>query len=134
MRDMCHHKRNPKAWTIRFAKITRWRNKRKTKINYRSCHHIALVTSFPTSQEFCNSDSVWDSYANFSEDAQKISPPQSFALFSKSCENTERINDEQMKCLIYFWSVRMCLNTHSSGHISCFPNCLQRKEFVLIWI
>ena len=46
----------------------KWKNKK----NSRSCHHIALVTSFPTSQEFCNFDSVWKSYDNFSEDAQKF--------------------------------------------------------------
>ena len=53
-------------------KITRWRKSRKNKRNSRSYHHISLVTSFPTSQEFCNSDSVWESYANFSEDAHKF--------------------------------------------------------------
>ena len=47
-----------------------WRNNRK-KINFISCHHISLITSFPTSQEFCNFDSIWESYSNFSEDAQK---------------------------------------------------------------
>ena len=55
-----------------FPKITRWRNSRKNKINSRSCHHIALVTIFPPSQEFCNSNSIWESYANFSEVAQKF--------------------------------------------------------------
>ena len=51
-------------------KNARWRKSRKTKRNSRSCHHIALVTRFPMSQEFCNSDSIWESYANFSEDAR----------------------------------------------------------------
>ena len=60
----------PKSMNHTFSKITRWWNIRKTKISSRSCHHIALITSFPMSQEFCNSDSVWESYANFSEDAQ----------------------------------------------------------------
>ena len=55
-----------------FSKIKIWRNNRKTKINSISCHHIALITIFPMSQEFCNSDSVWESYANFSEDAQNF--------------------------------------------------------------
>ena len=62
----------PRSMKHTFLKITRRRNSRKNKISSRSCHHIALVTSFPTSQEFCNSDSVWQSYINFSEDAQKI--------------------------------------------------------------
>ena len=57
----------PRRMNHKFMKITRWINNRKTEINYRSCHHIALVTIFPMSQEFCNSDSVWESYANFSE-------------------------------------------------------------------
>ena len=60
----------PRSMDHTFSKIKIWRNNRKTKINSRSCHHIALVTSFPMSQEFCNS--VWESHANFSEDAQKF--------------------------------------------------------------
>ena len=60
----------PKSMNHTFSKIKKWRNNRKTKINSISCHCIALVTSFSTSQEFCNFDSVWESYANFSEDAQ----------------------------------------------------------------
>ena len=63
--------------------------------------HIALVTIFPTSQEFCNSDSVWESYANFSEDAQNFLLHK-ISHFSNSCEISERIDDEQMKCLIFY--------------------------------
>ena len=62
----------PKRINETFLKITRWRNNRKSNIKSTPCHHISLVTSFPMSQEFCNSDSVWESYANFSEDAQKF--------------------------------------------------------------
>ena len=41
-----------------FLNITIWRNNRQTKRNSRSCHHIALLTIFPMSQEFSNSNSV----------------------------------------------------------------------------
>ena len=54
-----------------FSKITRW-NTRKTKIISISCHHISLITIFITSQEFCNSKSIWESYVNFSDDAHKF--------------------------------------------------------------
>ena len=40
----------PRSMNHTFLKITRWRNNIKTKINSISCHHIALATSFPTSQ------------------------------------------------------------------------------------
>ena len=33
----------------------------------------------------------------------KLSPPQSFALFSKSCKNTERSVDEQRKSSIFIY-------------------------------
>ena len=66
----------PKSMKHTFFNITIWINNRKTKTNYISCHHIALVTRFPTSQEFCNSDSVWESNANFSEDAHKFLLPK----------------------------------------------------------
>ena len=62
----------PKRLNHTFPKITRWRNSRQTKRKSISCHHISLITIFPTIQEFCNSDFVWESYANFSEDAQKF--------------------------------------------------------------
>ena len=86
--ETCSITREPRSMSHTFLKIIRWRNSRKTEINSRSCRHISLITSFPTSQEFCNSDSVWESYVNFSEDAQI------FALFSKSYEITKRIDDE----------------------------------------
>ena len=62
----------PKRMNHTFSKITIWRNSRKTKRNSRSSHHIAFLTIFPTSQEFCNSDSGWERYVNFSEDAHKF--------------------------------------------------------------
>ena len=55
-----------------FLKITRWRNNRQTKRNSITCPHISLVTGFAMNQEFCNFDSVWEIYVNFSEDAQKF--------------------------------------------------------------
>ena len=55
-----------------FLKIIIWRNGRQTKKKSRSCHHIALITIFPMSQEFFNSDFGWGRYANFSEDANKF--------------------------------------------------------------
>ena len=60
----------PRSMSHTFLKIIRWRNNRQTKRNSRSYHHISLVIKFPTNQEFCNSDSAWESYANFSEDAK----------------------------------------------------------------
>ena len=62
----------PRSMNHTFLKIIRWRNSRQTKIKSISCHLISLVTRFPTSQNFCNSDFVWESYANFSEDSQKF--------------------------------------------------------------
>ena len=62
----------PKSMNHTVLKITRWINSRKTKIISISCHHISLLTIFSTSQEFCNSISEWESYANFREDAQKF--------------------------------------------------------------
>ena len=62
-----------KPWSMNHTllEITRWRKSRKPKRNSLSSHHIDRVTSFPMSQKFCNSDFVWESYAYFSEDAQK---------------------------------------------------------------
>ena len=60
----------PRRMNHILPKITRWRNSRQIKWNSRSCHHIELVTSFPTSQEFCHFEYVWEIYANFIEDAQ----------------------------------------------------------------
>ena len=87
----------PKRMNHTFLKITRWRNSRQTKRNYRSCHHIALTTSFPTSQELCNSDSVWESYANFSEDAQKFLSKSRLLLYC--CE--KKIIPISMNSLLY---------------------------------
>ena len=107
----------PRRMNHTFLKITRWRNNRQPKKNSRLCHHIALVTSFPTSQEFCNFDSVWESYLNFSEDTHKVFPPQSFTLFSKSCEIPEKTDDQQKKCLIFylysFWRKSITLDWHA---------------------
>ena len=73
-----------------FLKITRWRNNRQTKTNSRSCHYTALGPSFPTSQEFCNSDSVWESYANFSDSLQsKNFPSTKFRSFLQELRNTK---------------------------------------------
>ena len=62
----------PRRMNHNFLKIIRWINTRQSKRNSSSYHHITLVTIFPMSQEFCNFFSVWESYANFSEDAQKF--------------------------------------------------------------
>ena len=69
----------PISMTHTFLKITKWRNNRQTKINSGPCHHITLATSFPTSQEFCNFGSVWESYANFSESLQSSKMPKNFS-------------------------------------------------------
>ena len=93
--------KKPRSMNHTFLKIIIWRNSRQTKRSFILCHHIALVTSFPTSHEFCNSNFVWESYVNLSEDAQKFLS-QNFTLFSKSYEISERIDDEKIKCLIFY--------------------------------
>ena len=94
----------PKSMNHAFSKITRWRNNIQTKINSISCHHIALATSFPKSQEFCNSDSVWESYANFNESLQsskshKYFPSTNFRTFLQELSNTKEI--------LYWWTNEM---------------------------
>ena len=79
-------------------KITRWRNSIKTKIISRSCHHISLIIIFPTSQEFCNSDSVWESYANFNEDAHKF-------LCHKISHFSPRVEKFQRELMMNEWYV-----------------------------
>ena len=93
-----------KPWSTNhtFPKITMWRNTRQTKRNSRSCHHIALVTSFPTSQKICNSDFVWESYANFSEDAREFLCHKISHFSPKSCEIPERIDDDHLPIMGLF--------------------------------
>ena len=83
-----------KPWSMNhtFLKIIRWINNIKTKRNSISCHHMSLVTIFPMSQEFCNSDSIWESYANFSEDTQTI-------FYHKISHFSPRV----VKCQIETW-------------------------------
>ena len=87
----------PRKINITFPNITRWRNSRQTKIKYISYHHISLMKNFPTSQVFCNSDSVWESYANFSEDAQKFLSKSRLLLYC--CE--KKIIPISMNSLLY---------------------------------
>ena len=84
-----------------FSKITRWINSRKNKTKYRSCHHIALIKIFPTSQEFCNSDSVWESYANFIEDAQKFLYKNELLLCC--CKKNLRLISTNSLIYIHHW-------------------------------
>ena len=90
--------------------ITRWRNRIQTKRNSISSHHISLITIFPMSQEFCNAGSVWESYANFSEDAQKFLCKNELLLYC--CEkNLRPVSTEftSLPPMLAFW---MCLYTH----------------------
>ena len=68
-----------KSMNHTFLKIKVWRKNRQTQIKSTSCHHIALATSLPTSYEFYNSDSVWESYVNFSESLQSSKMPKNFS-------------------------------------------------------
>ena len=109
-------------------KITRWRNSRKIKWNSRSCHHIELVTSFPTSQEFCNFEYVWESYANFSEDAQK-------SLLHKVSHFSPRVAKFQM---MRKWNVWYSIYIGLGGNIlpQTLLTCnskLQRIKFFFVW-
>ena len=113
-----------------FPKITRLRNNRKTKINSRSCHHISLTTSFPTSQEFCNSNSIWEKYANFSESLQSSKMPKilsstKFHTFLQELRNNKEILiDEQMKCLIFYLYRSWSIYSHFSPTCSSFNSKL----------
>ena len=122
----------PKSMNHTFSKITRWRNNRKTKINSRSCHQITLVTSFPTSQEFCNSDSVWESYAIFSEDAQKL-------LLHKISHFSPRVAKYQREnWLMNKWNVWYSIYIVHGGKLvpQTGPTCnskLQIIKFSFVW-
>ena len=91
----------PRRMNHTFQKITRWRNSRKNKIKSRSCHHIALIKIFPMSQEFCNSDSVWESYANFIEDAQKFLCKNELLLCC--CKKNLRLISTNSLIYIHHW-------------------------------
>ena len=93
----------PKSMNHTFLKITRLRNSIKTKIKSISYHHKSLATRFSTSQEFCNYDSIWESYANFSESLKSSKIPKNFSstkfhTFLQELWNTK----ERMKCLIFY--------------------------------
>lgn len=118
----------PRSMSHTFLKIIRSRNNRQTKRNSRSCHHIALVTSFPTSQEFCNSDSVWESYANFSKDAQKF-------LLHKISHFSPRVAKFQ---LMSKWNVWYSIYIGRGGKLlpQTGPTCnskLQIIKFSFVW-
>ena len=100
----------PRSTSHTFLNITIWRNNIETKIKSISYHQMAFVTIFPMSQEFCNSDYVWESYANFSKD------PQTFlcknGLLLCCCEKTSNQSPWihfSTSIIDYFW---MCLYTH----------------------
>ena len=78
------------------------------------------------SQEFWNSDSVWESYANFNEDAQKFlcKTNCSSAAEKKTLDLTPQIHFST-SIIDCFW---MCLYTHKTGHVSYWPTCLQGKS------
>ena len=60
----------PTSMNHKFPNMTRERNNIETKIISRYIYHISLATFFPTSQNFCNSDTIWESYAIFRESLQ----------------------------------------------------------------
>ena len=94
----------PRSMDHIFLKITIWRNNRQTKINSRSCHHIALATSFPTSQEFCNSDSVWESYVNFCESLQSSKMLKKFSSTKFRTFLQDLLNTKER---LYWWTNEM---------------------------
>ena len=100
----------PRSMNHTISKSKIWRNNRKTKINSISCHYIALITMFPTIKEFFNSDFVWESYVNFSEDAQTILCKNELLLcyFEKTSDQYPWIHFSTS--IIDFFC--MCLYTH----------------------
>ena len=98
----------PRSMNHTFLKITRWRNNRKNKINYRSYCHISLKKSFQWANNFViliPYEKVMPILVNLfnPQRCPKIYPPQSFALFPKSCEIPKRyLILEQIKCLIFY--------------------------------
>ena len=101
----------PRSMNHTFLKIIRWRNSRKNKIISISCHHTPLVTIFPMSQEFCNSDSIWESYANFSEDAQKF-------FYHKISHFSPRVTKFLREMMMKKWNVWYYI------YIDCWGNLL----------
>ena len=115
-----------------FLKIIIWIKIRKNKTKYISCHHIALVTSFPTSKELCNSDSVWESYANFNEDAQTF-------LLHKILHFSPRVVKYQREnWLMNKWNVWYSIYVGGGGKLvpQTRPTCnskLQITKFSFVW-
>ena len=107
MRDMCHHKRNLEAWTIPFQRSQDEETIEKPKetpyhfITYPSQQYFQWYKDFLI---FIMYEKVMPSLVNLfnTQICPKISPPQSFVLFSKSFEIPKRdLIYEQMKCLIF---------------------------------
>ena len=115
-----------------FSNITRLINNRQTKRNSISCHPISLVTSFPMSQELCNFDSVWESYANFSEDAQKF-------ILHKVSHFSPRVAKYQRETwLMNKWNVWYSIYIFHEGKLlpQTEPTCnskLQIIKFSFVW-
>ena len=129
MRDVPSQEK-PRGMNHTFLKITRWRNSRKNKISSISCHHIALITSFSTSQEFCTSDSIWESYANFSEDTQKLL--HKISHFSPRVSKYQREN-----WLISKWNVWYSIYIGHGVKLvpQTGPTCnLQIIKFSFVWL
>ena len=115
-----------------FIKITRWINSRKTKITSISCHHISVITRFPRSQEFCNSNFIWESYANFSEDSQK------FILHTVSHFSLKFVNCQRETCVLNKWNVWYSIYICCGGNLvpQTRPTCnskLQIIKFYFVW-
>ena len=122
----------PRSMNHTFLKITRWRKNRKNKINSISCHHIAFVTIFSTIQEFCNFDSVWESYANFSEDAQTF-------LLHKVSHFSPIVAKILRELMMKKWNVWYSIYIAIGGNLvpQTGPTCnskLQIIKFSFVWL
>ena len=122
-----------KQWNMNhnLLKITRWIKSKKTKRNSITCHHISLVTIFPMSQEFCISNSVWERYANFSEDAQKF-------LLHKVSHFSPRVVKILKELMMNKWNVWYSIYIVHGGNLipQTGPTCnskLQIIKFSFVW-
>ena len=95
MRDMCHHKRNPEAWTIPF-----WRSQDEETLDKPKeiLDHVIIYSSqqaFQRTKDFViliPYEKVMPILVNLFNPQRciKIYPPQNFGLFSKCCEIPKR--------------------------------------------
>ena len=95
MRDMCHHKRNPEAWTIPFLRsqdeeiIDKQKETLYNVITYPSQQYFQWAKNFVIMIPYDKVMSILVNLFN-TQRCPKFSPPQSFVLFSKSCETPKK--------------------------------------------